>query len=228
MHPFRPIPRGIRGYRTPRCSRCWLETSDCICSLLPTIQTRTRISIVMSWSESCRPSNTGRLANLVLDNSEVRLRGVPRRPFDPTGLVTPGRRTLLLFPDPEAEVLTRDYGQVDGLPITLVVPDGTWRQARKTCRREKTLKSLEAIKLPPGPPSIYQLRRAKRSDQLCTYESISRALGILEGPEVERRMIEPLRVAIERQLRARGKSVHPGGRRSYNSPPSRYQTMTQQ
>jgi DTW domain-containing protein YfiP len=182
-----------------------METRHCICGLLPVIKTRTRVSIVMPWSESCRPSNTGRLASLVLPNSEVRLRGEPRHPFDPSGLLDTGRLTYLLFPTENATVLTRKLGLDASCPITLVVPDGTWRQARRVCRREDSLSGLQAVRLPPGPASIYRLRRARQPGQLCTYESISRALSILEDPSIEERMMRPFQVAVDRQLQARGR-----------------------
>jgi len=45
-------------------------------------------------------------------------------------LQTPGYRPALLFPGEHAQVLTA-YGEGDDRPLLLIVPDGTWRKARK-------------------------------------------------------------------------------------------------
>jgi len=201
---FRPMPQGIRGFRARRCERCWMDERLCICELLPRIETRTRVVVVMQWKESCRSSNTGRLAHLVLSNSEVRLRGSPQRPLDLSGIASEGGRACVLVPAGDATVLTPEIGEHG--PQTLVVPDGSWRQARRIWKHEEALAGLQKVRLPPGPPSVYRLRRARETDQLCTYESIARALGVLEGSRVEARMMPPFVAMVERTLASRGRS----------------------
>jgi DTW domain-containing protein len=205
---FREMPNGIRGYRTSRCARCWMESRLCICSLVQPIRTNTRVVIVMHWKESGRSSNTGRLANLVLENSEVRFRGVPaQEPFDSEGLVQPDGRTLVLFPGDGAATLTPEHGQPGQGPLTLVVPDGTWRQARRARRHEPALAGLDKVQLPGGSLTKYRLRKAPDNGFLSTYESIACALGILEGARVESLMMPPFEAMVRRTLRTRGKKA---------------------
>jgi hypothetical protein len=43
----------------------------------------------------------------------------------------------------------------------------------------------------------------------CTLEAIARALGVLEGPEVEARLLEALDLFVERTLRVRTGRLDP-------------------
>ena len=52
---------------------------DCLCGLLPRVETRTRVVLVLHQLEDHKTSNTGRLALLCLPNSEIVFRGDPER-----------------------------------------------------------------------------------------------------------------------------------------------------
>jgi DTW domain-containing protein YfiP len=94
-------------------------------------------------------------------------------------------------------VLTRDDA-LDARPLVLVVPDGSWSQARKIARRDPLAQGAEHVTLPPGAPSRYGLRRSPRAGGLCTLEAIARALGILEGGEVEPALLAVLETFVAR------------------------------
>lgn len=200
---FRPMPQGVRGYRLARCPQCWMPQALCICEWIEPIATSTRVVIVMPWRESGRSSNTGRLAHLMLANCEVRLRGRPGCELDLSDLGgLPGRR-LLLFPSPDATELRPSLEP--GEPTSLVVPDGTWRQARRLVKFEPDLAGFARVHLPPGPPSGYRLRRAHQPHWLCTYEAIARALGVLEGQAIEQHLRPAFEAMVRRSLRTRGR-----------------------
>jgi DTW domain-containing protein len=119
----------------------------------------------------------------------------------------PGSQTLLLFPHAEAQPLEDWRGA--GRPVTLVVPDGTWRQAKKARRRVAGLADLPCVSLPLAGPSAYRLRHAARPNRLATIEAIARALQILEGPtegdEIQRRLDHIFRVMVDRTLWTNGR-----------------------
>ena len=211
--PFRPQPRDMRGCRTPRCGRCWMEEELCICALLRPIPNTTRIAIVMPWSECCRPSNTGRLAYLLLARCGVHVRGSPLTRFALDDIVKPGCRPLVLFPDPDGEELTREHGALQGQPPTLIVPDGTWSQARKILAHEPGLAGVPRVKLPAGAASGYRLRKAKAPGQLCTFEAVARALAILEDPSIHDAMMTSFNAMVERSIKTRGGPTAPDGAR---------------
>jgi DTW domain-containing protein YfiP len=87
----------------------------------------------------------------------------------------------------------------------LVVPDGSWRQARKAVGREPGLQGLRRVKLPAGgPPSEYRLRVEPNEHSVCTFEAIARALGVLEGRETQDQLEALFRVSVGRTLWSRG------------------------
>lgn len=176
------VDEPMRTRRTPRCVACNYPLAICFCDEMPRIVARTRLVVVMHWIEATKSSNTGRLAARALVGAEVRVRGhrdAPRIEHDPT------RRRLVLFPDPTArELVAADAGP----DLDLIVPDGTWPQARKAAQRDDAARDAERVRLPEGLVSRYGLRRTRRPNVVSTFEAISCAYGILEGPSVE----EPL------------------------------------
>lgn len=162
----------------------------------------------MHRHEAVTSTNTGRLAARLLSGASVRVRGLRGEPA--AGLLPEGRR-LVLFPMAGARPLAPE--DAAGEPLVLLVPDGTWPQARRLLRRADDLRGAEIVTLPPASPTRYGLRRSPREGTLCTLEAIARALGLLEGPEVEARLLLALDRFVERALWARaGRVVEPVSR----------------
>jgi DTW domain-containing protein YfiP len=183
-----------------RCPRCHMLGRLCVCALIPSppIATRTRIVLVIHRYEDRKPTNTGRLATECLANQEVIVRGHDGEPTPPIA-IPPGTRPLLLFPHESATALvTSDE------PVTLIVPDGSWRQARRVRRRVPGLVDVPCVTLPPGPPSRYRLRSEPVDGGLATLEAIARALAILDGPEAADALERVFRAMVDRTLWSRG------------------------
>ena len=187
-----------RDNRANRCGICLMHIGLCVCPLVPRIETKTRLVLVIHHTEIRKPTNTGHLGAACLVNSEVHVRGregAPSRPIE-WGETTP----LLLFPhEGEAEPLAPVPG-----PVTLIVPDGNWRQASKVRARVPGLRDVRCVTLPPGPPSMYRLRSEPHPAGLATIEAIARAMGILEGPHVQEALERVFRAMVERTLWVRG------------------------
>ncbi|MGZ3709472.1 MAG: tRNA-uridine aminocarboxypropyltransferase [Bdellovibrionota bacterium] len=165
----------------------------------------TRVVVLMHWREQKLTTNTAALACLALPNSEIRIRGGREKPLEAGELVRPGQSAVLLYPSDDAVEL--DAASLRNLPrpLTIVVPDGSWRQARKVATREKALLSLPRVKLPPGERSEFRLRHSPHEENLSTFEAIARAMGILERPEIQSGMEALFMKFIERTLWSRGK-----------------------
>lgn len=199
---------GARTRRIERCPDCWLHLPSCLCAELPRLATATRLVLVMHHVELRRSSNTGRLAALAL-GAEVRVRGLPGEPARilnaSSADAQPAGRRFLLFPAENSRDLTSDDAR--GGPITLVVPDGSWKQASRAAKRDELAAGAEPVRLPPGPPGRYRLRHAPSDHALCTCEAIARAMAILEGPHrgplVEEAMMRALDLFVERTLALR-------------------------
>ena len=190
--------RPIRSRRTPRCHDCWLPTALCLCADLPLLRVRTRVIVVMHRREAITSTNTGRLAARVLEGASVRVRGFRRGSDDDD---VPRGRRLLLFPAEGARILRPADSTGDDL--VLLVPDGSWPQARRLARRDEAMRGAELVSLPEPGPSRYGLRRSGGEGRLCTFEAIAQAIGLLEGGEIEARMSEVLALFVERARRTR-------------------------
>jgi DTW domain-containing protein YfiP len=190
---------GRRNLLHERCQVCWLRLDDCVCGFAPPQSLRTEVALVTHRRELSKPTNTGRLALLALTRSRLLVRGHQEDPADLTSLVAAERRTWLLFPRDDARALTAADVQADPRPITLVVPDGTWAQARRAVRREPVLASIPAFLPPDGPATRYGLRREHVDGGLSTFEAIVRALTVIEGPAVGAELQRWFDAAVGRQ-----------------------------
>jgi len=183
-----------------RCERCYLRKEVCYCAELPKIELKTRVAILMHWSEFKATTNTGRWVNLILPNSEIRLRGQKSAPMSLAGLWDKSTQPLFLYPSENSEVLSPKHFEK---PVTLIVPDGKWRQASKVWRREPELANVPCVRIPPGPRSRYLLRRPPQPHCLSTMEAIARALGVLESPEAEHALIRVFDEMVSRTFLTR-------------------------
>ncbi|AKF09941.1 tRNA-uridine aminocarboxypropyltransferase [Sandaracinus amylolyticus] len=183
--------RPMRSRRIPRCTTCGLPDALCFCAELPPpLEVATRVVLVVHRKEVLKPTNTGRLAVRLLEGASLVVRG--DRDAERAPLALEGRRRVL-FPAPEARVLdASDRG------CTLIVPDGSWAQARKVLRRDPLAEGAEPVVLPPSDASRYGLRRNPREGGLCTIEAIARALGVVESPQIEARLLEVLDTFVAR------------------------------
>lgn len=186
----------------PRCPACGLHMPLCLCDTFRALPSRTRVRLIVHVREARKSTNTARLLPLLLSAAQVRLRGGPGMPEAPITL-DPARRAFVLFPSAEAVCVST---LVDGPPITLLVPDGNWRQATRAIRRSPEMQGVPHVTLPPGPPSRYRLRNHPDPKRISTFEAVSRALGVLEpdGAEVQARLDDAFTRFVERSLYSRG------------------------
>jgi DTW domain-containing protein YfiP len=187
-----------------RCSNCDSSLTLCMCAVLPRLDLRTKVALVIHRHELLRSSNTGMLAVRALVNSELRIRGERRGTLDLSNLLSPHYRSLLYFPSSEAMELTPQLVAQDPRPVQLIVPDGTWRQARKIHSRHHELKDVPRVKISTPNDSTYQLRVQSRPEGMATLLAIAAALGIIEGETVARQLMQLYQARVARTLSARG------------------------
>ncbi len=142
----------------------------------------------MYYREKESLSNTGRLGVLSLKNSSIVLRGQYGAQLNYGDLVPENYQPLLLYPSEDSQVLSTEFLMQFDRPISLIVPDGNWRQAGKMHKREQLLKEVPRVRLESHFDSKYLLRREHRREGMCTLEAIARAFGILENLEVQQEL----------------------------------------
>ncbi len=171
----------------------------CYCSKITELPTQTRVVILQHPRERDKAIGTARMASLCLPGSEL-LVGVRWDSHSALqrALTDPMRPPALLFPGPDAKnVLTeRPPG-----PITLIVVDGTWSQAKTLVRDNSILRALPRYAFAAPEPSEYRIRKEPSIELCSTIEALMHVLGALEGqPERFRAMLEPFRAMVDTQL----------------------------
>lgn len=189
----------------PTCSRCRRPLSHCLCALIPRLDSRTRVLILQHPDESGHALNTARLAALGLVNAEL-LVGETFGDALAERLADPAYRSLLLFPGAQAE---RPAPQsAEERPLQLIVPDGTWRKARKLLYLNPVLESLPRLCLPEGLTSRYRLRKAPQPGALSTLEAIVETLARLEPERRFDALLRPFEALIDGQIAAMGEQTY--------------------
>lgn len=171
----------------------------CYCALLPRLETATRVVILQHRRERDMAIGTARMARLSLPNAELHV-GVDWTDSAPLAraLSDPERPPVLLYPGPDARDILREPPVG---PVTLVVIDGTWAQARSVVRDNPILNALPRYAFSAPEPSRYRIRKEPRAEYCSTIEALMHVLGVLEGdPEKFRALLVPFEAMIDAQL----------------------------
>jgi len=171
----------------------------CYCAKIPSLPTRTRVVILQHPRERDVPIGTARMASLCLPESELHV-GVDwsASPALARALGDPARPPILLYPGPGARDILRDP---PAGPVTLVVVDGTWSQAKNVVRDNPILHALPRYAFETPEPTQYRIRREPRAEYCSTIEALMHVLGVLEGdPSPFRALLEPFRAMVDAQL----------------------------
>jgi DTW domain-containing protein YfiP len=178
----------------------------CICDYLVPFATKSRLVLLIHWSEIPKPANSGRIAQAMLTNHETHVIGDPFNPMNWEDVCQAECENLFLFPSPDAEVLSPELVATFERPIRLIVADGNWGQASRMHRRLSQVSAPRKVILPQGPKSEYRLRSAPdRREGVSTLEAIARALATIESPDVADALLGTFRIMVDRSLFARGK-----------------------
>lgn len=186
------------------CNVCYLNQNLCICKVIPTLDLRTKISLIIHAKELKRTTNTGRLALEALTNSEMRIRGLGRDALDLSDLLSLQYDTLLFFPCADAVELTPVFIQQFSKPIQLIVPDGNWRQASKVHTRHPELKDIPRVMISTPNTSQFHLRAESTSEGMATLQAIAYAMGAIEGLAVQNQLLELYNAKLQATLVGRG------------------------
>lgn len=148
----------------------------------------TRVVLIMHYKELPKTTATGPLALAALENSELHVHGRRGQPVELDHLHDEQRRVLVLFPQAGASPLSEAFRNEDPRSVTLVVPDGSWRQASRISKRIGAVARAHPVTLPPGQTTRWGVRRETHPAGLATFEAIARALGYLESDAVRLEM----------------------------------------
>jgi DTW domain-containing protein YfiP len=199
------------------CARCRRPASVCYCRALPTLATTTRVVILQHPRERDMPIGTARMASLCLPNAELHV-GI--RWGDSAALAAtlgdPARPPILLYPGPGAKDILREP---PAGPVTLVVVDGTWSQAKTVVRDNPILHALPRYAFATPELSHYRIRKEPRAEYVSTIEALMHVLGALEGdPARFRSLLDPLNAMVDAQLEHQANAPRRAGVRQPKGP----------
>ena len=149
-----------------------MQQRVCLCAMIPTVATRTRVVIVRHHLERWRSSNSGRLAHLALPNSEI----IDHGGAAGVAVLPPLAGAWLVFPEGEPALRAPQPA-----PRQLVVLDATWSQARRMFRKLAGLRGLPILRLADDDTPVARLRESPSPGRVSTIEAIARALRLVEG-----------------------------------------------
>ena len=206
-----PKARGQRKTQDP-CETCFLHRERCLCTQIPRLTLKTKLSLIIHAKEMKRTTNTGRLAIEALVNSQLFIRGkcewrdgeLFQESLDLTPTLQPEYRSVLFYPAADALELTPKFVALSSLPIHLIVPDGNWRQASKVHYRHPELKHLPRVMIKTANTSIHHLRTETTPEGMATLQAIAEAMGVIEGPDVRDLLLALYQLKLERTLQGRG------------------------
>lgn len=181
------------------CERCRRPTVACYCAHIPTLPTRTKVVLLQHPRERRIGIGTAYMAHLALPNSIIRVAYDFARDPVVRAILTEASSSpvAVLFPGPDArDVATLPPGE----PLTLIVIDGTWSQARSLLRSNPALAALPRVAFTPQGPSDYRIRRQPAEFCVSTIEALAEVLSILEPPGLSfDRLLDPFRAMVKQQ-----------------------------
>lgn len=195
----------------PFCYRCWRARILCLCSHVKVVDNRVEILFLQHPNERKMPVNTARLAHLSLAKSRL-VHGVSFGPESVLGAMLPRREKVgILFPSPQAKELRDAPKDLE----TLVVIDGTWREAKKMIWLSPILLEFPHYAFVPEKPSNYRIRKEPKDSFISSIEATVAALRILDrDPEKYGELLALFDRMVDRQIDFHRMNDRPGRRKN--------------
>ncbi|WP_312937274.1 tRNA-uridine aminocarboxypropyltransferase [Stutzerimonas nitrititolerans] len=204
-------PFVARGSRAPRCSRCRVLPSHCLCAWQPRLEgLHCGVCLLMHDVEPLKPSNTGWLiADVVPDTYAFTWQRTHVEPALLALLANPQWQPFVVFPGEyaEPERVVTHVEPIPGKRPLFILLDATWTEARKMFRKSPYLNGLPVLSLQSELVSRYRLRRSKRSEHLCTAEVAALCLGLAGDEDAAGRLDAWLDVFTDHYLAAKYQRV---------------------
>lgn len=187
-----------------RCPRCRIHVDLCFCDAIRPIKNFTNLSLIVHVRELTLTSNTAHfLAEMMPETTEIYIRGKRDNNFESTPILARSGTPLFLYPSEDSVELNQDFLKKHPGPYHLIVPDGSWRQARKVYGREEGFRSIPTVHLPGGFTRQYELRESPRPEWLSTFEATAYALGIIESQELSEELMAFFKIFVKRMVGSR-------------------------
>lgn len=171
-----------RGKSVRRCPTCLLAEPVCICAWAAARHSAVDFVLLLHRDEVFKPTNTGRLiADILPANTTAFEWSRTEPPAELLALLAdPTRYPVIVFPAEEGgdrQVHTA-APTLGGKRLTLILLDGTWRQASRMFRSSAWLAGVPALTFTKPQEGRYAVRQKVREGQLATAEAAAELLRL--------------------------------------------------
>lgn len=165
------------------CQQCRYPESTCICSYINTVDTSLDIVVIQHEKEALHAKNTARLISLCIPTSRTVLTN------DVQAMSSLAREcsfahTALIYPSDTSMSIERTARTRLTQFSTLLLIDGSWKQAYGIVKKNPWLETLPAFHFTSAPGSNYDIRHTKLAHALSTLEATAYAISCLEKTDV--------------------------------------------
>jgi DTW domain-containing protein YfiP len=191
-----------RGFRSERCPVCSLPPASCICAhIAKANNSKVHVVLFRHPKEKKRASGTGFLALACMSNVTLLEPGEEARLFSGE---FPGPIAMLFPPDGEDQLFA-PAAHPDLRPGTIVVPDGSWNEARRMVRRHSNVRAIPRVS-PQWEHSrwIANPLRQDKWNRPCTAEALGMWLEEQGETEVAAQLRKSLHAFVEAHRANRG------------------------
>lgn len=198
-----------------QCAECERPVTTCWCQALPDplISLSPKIARVIIFQhpkESRRPHQTAKMAAMGLANRKCQIHTRTKiKPDDPVlAEASASSSVYVMFPNPKStDVKELAMAQLKQ-PVTIILLDGTWDEAKKLLERSPVLHQFPSLHLDLlsnaggcWEKSAFVIKTQPNPQCMSTVETVAHTLAVLEGDQsIVTRMIHPLNTLCQIQL----------------------------
>ena len=195
----------MRKNRSPenKCTICGFRPELCICSEIEKVTPKIRIILIQHSLDARKPSNTGNLLRGITDCELIRYGKLEDQPINMEEIEK--LNAFVLYPFQDSILLTKDIWK-EGETPTIIIPDGTWKQASRLASRLRG-HCRGFLRFPENYVTNYKLRDSREEFKLCTCESARNVCGILGDTKSEQAIDKIFKLFVNRNLKNRGKII---------------------
>jgi len=193
-----------------RCPRCSLPLRWCTCGMLPPVETKLAVHVLIHRQERGKPSSTGNLVTRVVAGAACHVFQRESRFFSAMGFpveaVEAGGELWILHPSGDPP--PRSSGAAAspcGSRRHVLLLDGTWRQSGEMLRSVERVGRRTCLPDAGVSPSRYWLRDQPEAGRLSTAEALIGVLGMIGEHQAEQRLRLHFELHVYAMLLARGK-----------------------
>lgn len=196
------------------CLHCRQPKSNCYCELLKPFDSKCSFVILMHPLEAKKSIASGRMAHLILKDSELIIGENFSNDFRVNELLKEaGIESFILYPGIDSRNLSsmstvekKDVFQSEK-KCRIFLIDGTWATAKKMMRISQNLKTIPKISFVPNKNSSFRVRKQPKDYCFSTLEAIHETIeliGEIKGFQVKERghdhLLEVFNHFVEKQL----------------------------